>query len=151
MGTGMGVVCTCQCWTGLGSNGEVSEMNPDLHETHNTAETITWTLKDSEGNLVIFKVSPGRVLVQDGDEWHGVDKEKGRRIWKEYMDKGFRIRNKCVQHDMKKFYSAKRKQERNQKAMESISASMDDFVKSYKKQYAKKLYTDNWDKYALEA
>mgnify|MGYP003150197322 CR=1 FL=1 len=123
-------------------------MNPDFHKT---AETITWTLIDSNGNVVTFKVSPGRVLVQDGDELRGVDKEKGRRIWKEYMDKGFRVQNKCVHHDMKKFYSAKRKQERNQKAMESISASMDDFVKSYKKQYAKKLYTDNWDKYALEA
>ena len=83
-------------------------MNPDFHKT---AETITWTLKDSEGNLVRFKVSPGRVLIQDGDKWHGVDKEKGRRFWKEYMDKGFRVQNKCVNHNMKKFNRAKRREE----------------------------------------
>ena len=128
-------------------------MNPDFHKT---AETITWTLKDSEGNRVAFKVSPGRVLVQDGDEWRQVDKEKGRRIWKEYMDKGFRVQNKCVDHNMDKFYAAKRKEERNQKVMTSISKSMDKFLdeyRPYKKNVSKKkkLYTDNWDNYALEA
>jgi len=124
-------------------------MNPDFHKT---AETITWTLKDSNGNVVTFKVSPGRVLIKDGDEWRGVDKEKGRQIWKEYMDKGFRVQNKCVQHDMKKFYSAKRRaEEHNKKVMKSISDSMDDFVKSYKKQCAKKAYTEMWKNYALEA
>ena len=112
-------------------------MNPDFHKT---AETITWTLKDSEGNLVIFKVAPGRVLIQDGDEWHGVDKEKGRRFWKEYMDKGFRVQNKCINHDMEKFNRAKRREEEATKNL-----------LSYKKKCAKKLYTDNWDNYALEA
>lgn len=112
-------------------------MNPDFHETYNTAETITWTLKDSEGNLVIFKVSPGRVLVQDGDEWRGVDKEKGRRIWKEYMDKGFRIRNKCVQHDMKKFNRAKRRAEEKMKEMihyadlQEMRINPKDYYKNY--------------------
>ena len=130
-------------------------MNPDFHKT---AETITWTLKDSAGNVVTFKVSPGRVLVQDGDELRGVDKEKGRRIWKEYMDKGFRVQNKCVNHDMKKFYSAKRNEERNQKVMKSISDSMDEYLKKIHdndlqemRVNPKKLYTDNWDNYALQA
>ena len=131
-------------------------MNPDFHKT---AETITWTLKDSEGNRVAFKVSPGRVLVQDGDEWRGVDKEKGRRMWKEYMDKGFRVQNKCVDHNMDKFYAAKRKEERNQKVMKSISDSMDEYVKKIihdndlqeMRVNPKKLYTDNWDNYALQA
>ena len=118
-------------------------MNPDFHETHNTAETITWTLKDSEGNLVIFKVSPGRVLVQDGDEWHGVDKEKGRRIWKEYMDKGFRVHNKCVDHNMKKFNRAKRREEEIRKIHYADLQEM--------RVNPKKLYTDNWDNYALQA
>ena len=137
-------------------------MNPD-NFNNKTAESITWTLKDSNGNVVTFKVSPGRVLVQDGDEWRGVDKEKGRRIWKEYMDKGFRVQNKCVDHDMKKFYDAKRKEE------SSIPKHVDDYLKqymtdSYKKMSKihendlqemrinpKKLYTDNWDNYAMEA
>ena len=130
-------------------------MNPDFHKT---AETITWTLKDSNGNVVKFKVSPGRVLVEDGDEWRGVDKEKGRRIWKEYMDKGFRIQNKCVHHDMKKFHAAKRNEERNQKVMKSISDSMDEYLKKIHdndlqemRVNPKKLYTDNWDNYALQA
>ena len=132
-------------------------MNPDLHETYNTAETITWTLKDSEGNLVIFKVSPGRVLVQDGDEWHGVDKEKGRRIWKEYMDKGFRIQNKCVQHDMKKFYDAKRRKESLSKKYDVGAKAAEKEYKKVMENYKKKFhsddfYADNWDKrYALEA
>ena len=130
-------------------------MNPDFHKT---AETITWTLKDSAGNVVAFKVSPGRVLIRDGDELRGVDKEKGRRIWKEYMDKGFRVQNKCVNHDMKKFYSAKRNEERNQKVMKSISDSMDEYLKKIHdndlqemRVNPKKLYTDNWDNYALQA
>ena len=115
-------------------------MNPD-NFNNKTAESITWTLKDSNGNVVTFKVSPGRVLVQDGDEWRGVDKEKGRRIWKEYMDKGFRVQNKCIDHDMKKFNRAKRREEEAAKNL----------LSSYKKKCAKKLYTDNWDNYALEA
>jgi len=107
---------------------------------------------------VTFKVSPGRVLIEDGDELRGVDKEKGRRIWKEYMDKGFRVQNKCVDHDMKKFYASKRKEERNQKVMKSISDSMDEYLKKIHdndlqemRVNPKKLYTDNWDNYALQA
>ena len=108
-------------------------MNPDFHKT---AETITWTLKDSEGNLVRFKVSPGRVLVQDGDEWRGVDKESGRRIWKEYMDKGFRVQNKCVHHDMKKFNRAKRREEAMKQTMhyadlQEMRINPKDFYKNY--------------------
>ena len=115
-------------------------MNPD-NFNNKTAESITWTLKDSNGNVVTFKVSPGRVLVQDGDEWRGVDKEKGRRIWKEYMDKGFRVQNKCVQHDMEKFNRAKRREE------EAIHyADLQEMRVN-----PKKLYTDNWDNYALQA
>ena len=114
-------------------------MNPDY-----TAETITWTLIDSNGNVVTFKVSPGRVLVQDGDECRGVDKEKGRRFWKEYMDKGFRVQNKCVDHDMKKFYATKRKEE-------SAKEMMDAYLSSYKEQYAKKAYEEAMERYALEA
>ena len=111
-------------------------MNPDY-----TAETITWTLIDSNGNVVTFKVSPGRVLIEDGDELRGVDKEKGRRIWKEYMDKGFRVQNKCVHHDMKKFNRAKRREE------EAIHyADLQEMRVN-----PKKLYTDNWDNYALQA
>ena len=131
-------------------------MNPDSYKT---AETITWTLIDSNGNVVTFKVSPGRVLIEDGDELRGVDKEKGRRIWKEYMDKGFRVQNKCVHHDMDKFYAAKRNEEINQKVMKSISDSMDEYVKKIihnndlqeMRVNPKKLYTDNWDNYALQA
>ena len=131
-------------------------MNPDFHKT---AETITWTLKDSEGNLVKFKLAPGcSITIEDGDELRGVDKEKGRRIWKEYMDKGFRVQNKCVDHDMKKFYASKRKEERNQKVMKSISDSMDEYLKKIHdndlqemRVNPKKLYTDNWDNYALQA
>ena len=131
-------------------------MNPDVHKT---AETITWTLIDSNGNVVTFKVSPGRVLIEDGDEWRGVDKEKGRRIWKEYMDKGFRVQNKFVHNDMKKFHTARRNEERNQKVMKSISDSMDEYVKKIihdndlqeMRVNPKKLYTDNWDNYALQA
>ena len=116
-------------------------MNPDFHKT---AETITWTLIDSNGNVVTFKVSPGRVLIQDGDEWRGVDKEKGRRIWKEYMDKGFRVQNKCVQHDMKKFNRAKRREEEAMKQTIHYADLQEMRVNP------KKLYTDNWD-YALQA
>ena len=116
-------------------------MNPDFHKT---AETITWTLKDSNGNVVTFKVSPGRVLIKDGDEWRGVDKEKGRQIWKEYMDKGFRVQNKCVDHNMKKFNRAKRREE---EAMRKIHyADLQEMRVN-----PKKLYTDNWDNYALQA
>ena len=115
-------------------------MNPDFHKT---AETITWTLIDSNGNVVTFKVSPGRVLIQDGDEWRGVDKEKGRRIWKEYMDKGFRVHNKCVDHNMKKFNRAKRREEEIRKIHYADLQEM--------RVNPKKLYTDNWDNYALQA
>ena len=153
MVSGVDIVCSRKCWTGLGSNGEVSEMNTDGHETYNTAETITWTLRNENGETITFKVpSKGdKVWVSSGgtDAWHS--KESARHIWYNFIGMGYSVVNKCVHHDMKKFHDAKRKKERSKKAMESISASMDDFVKSYKKQYAKKAYTDNWDKYALEA
>ena len=132
-------------------------MNPDFHKT---AETITWTLKDSNGNVVTFKLAEFcTVTIQYGDEWRQVDKEHARRIWKEYMDRGFRVQNKCVHHDMKKFHAAKRKEERNQKVMKSISDSMDEYVKKIihdndlqeMRVNPKKLYTDNWDNYALQA
>ena len=121
-------------------------MNP---ESHKTAETITWTLKDSEGNRVAFKLAEfSTVMIQYGDnEWRQVDKEHARRIWKEYMDRGFRVQNKCVNHDMKKFHNARR----NEEVKKSISASMDKYIEKHKKIMAKKSYTDNWDNYALEA
>ena len=119
-------------------------MNPD-NFNNKTAESITWSLKDSNGNVVTFKVSPGRVLIQDGDKWHGVDKEKGRRFWKEYMDKGFRVQNKCVHHDMKKFNRAKRREE------EAMRQNIHYADLQEMRVNPKKLYTDNWDNYALQA
>ena len=89
-------------------------MNPDYYNTDNTEEFTTWTLKDSEGNIVSFKVPKYTTVVireNGGEEVRHVDKDLARRLWKEYMDRGFRISNKCVNHDMKKFYDAKRKEE----------------------------------------
>ena len=91
-----------------------------------------------------------------------MDKDRARRRWREYMDNGYRISNKCIDHDMSEFYSKKRKEERNRKAMKSIRASMDDYVKNIHdndlkemrinpKKFYKEFYKDNWDNYALEA
>ena len=88
-------------------------MNPDMP---NTAETIIWTLKDSEGNVVTFKVlnrkAPPQVVVQD--ENGAVGKYllvAGRKMWDEYIRQGFVVQNKCVNHDMDKFYEYKKEQE----------------------------------------
>ena len=135
-------------------------MNPDFHDTHNTAETITWTLKDSEGNVVTFKVlnrlAPPQVEVVENSKTEGKSGKyllaAARKMWDEYIRRGFRVHHKCINHDMKKFYDTKRTlEENNKKAMKSIHASMEDSVKSYKKQCAKKAYTEMWKNYALEA
>tara|TARA_R110002020_G_scaffold198185_1_gene399355 strand:+ start:138 stop:602 length:465 start_codon:yes stop_codon:yes gene_type:complete len=97
-------------------------LNPDFHDIHNTAEYTTWTLKDSEGNVVTFKVlnrvgKDHYVEVVENSKTKGASGKyllvAARNMWDEYIRRGFRVQNKCVSHDMEKFYDAKRKVENN--------------------------------------
>lgn len=138
-------------------------MNPEDYKNLNTTCTI-WTLNDSDGNVVVFKVpEKGSVMLVDaGGGISRMDKDRARRRWREYMDNGYRISNKCIDHDMDEFYNKKRKEERNQKAMKSIHSSMDEYVKKIHdaelqemrinpKKFYKEFYKDKWGNYALEA
>tara|TARA_R100000008_G_scaffold72651_1_gene50911 strand:+ start:210 stop:626 length:417 start_codon:yes stop_codon:yes gene_type:complete len=138
-------------------------MNTEDFDNLNTTRTV-WTLIDSDGNVVIFKVpKKGSVMLVDaGGGISRMDKDRARRRWREYMDNGYRISNKCVDYDMVEFHKTKRKEERNRKAMKSIHASMDDYVKKIHdndlkemrinpKKFYKEFYKDKWDNYALEA
>ena len=88
-------------------------MNPDIP---NTAEYTMWTLKDSEGNVVTFKVrnrtAPPQVEVMDERRRIGnYLLVAARNMWNEYIRQGFVVQNKCVNHDMDKFYDYKRERE----------------------------------------
>tara|TARA_R110001583_G_scaffold24366_1_gene88944 strand:+ start:615 stop:992 length:378 start_codon:yes stop_codon:yes gene_type:complete len=125
-------------------------MNPD-HIYNNNDHTI-WILTDADGNSVKFKVprSGNTVTISDhpGGGGYQCHKDTAREKWKSYMDKGYRLVNKMPSVNRN---SKIEKQEKKYDVMKSIHASMDDFVKSHKMKDAKKLYTDNWNKYALEA
>tara|TARA_R110002167_G_C12440577_1_gene630789 strand:- start:54 stop:446 length:393 start_codon:yes stop_codon:yes gene_type:complete len=95
-------------------------MNPDIP---NTAEYTMWTLKDSEGNVVTFKVrnrtAPPQVEVMDERRRIGnYLLVAARNMWNEYIRQGFVVQNKCVNHDMDKFHKSCRDVE-NQKGYSS--------------------------------
>ena len=139
-------------------------MNPEDFENINTTHTI-WTLIDSNGNSVTFKVpsSGNRVTITDNScGKYQCHRETARGKWNDYMKKGYHISNKCVDYDMDEFYNGKRNEERNEKVMKSISASMEEYVKKIHdndlqemrinpKKFYKEFYKDKWDNYALEA
>mgnify|MGYP003141433409 FL=1 len=139
-------------------------MNPEDFENINTTHTI-WTLIDSNGNSVTFKVpsSGNRVTITDNScGKYQCHRETARDKWNDYMKKGYHISNKCVDYDMDEFYNGKRNEERNEKVMKSISASMEEYVKKIHdndlqemrinpKKFYTEFYKDKWDNYALEA
>jgi len=116
-------------------------MNPDYYPNHKTAESITWTLKHPDGHCVTFKlVKNSNVIITNEDNYQfACIIEKARKYWKEYVGRGFVVVNKCVDHDMKKFYDMKRKQE-------EMKFSAKDELKKITKDYYKKI-----SNYALEA
>ena len=68
--------------------------------------------------------------------------EKAREKWRKLIKDGWTFDENKRKHDE---FLRKCNHTRNQKVMKSISDSMEAYVKQ------KKLYTDNWDNYALEA
>ena len=151
-------------------------MNPD-YEDKGTTDYNTWKIK--LGNVVVvFKVySYGMVEirhytdgVEDTKSICHCDKDTAREKWHSYTREGFilvgfsksrpertrrkkqRVKSAMTGYDKLKM-DAKRKEERNKDVMKSIHASMDDFVKSYKKQCAKEAYDSfkKYKNYALEA
>lgn len=125
-------------------------MNPDYYpNTHKTAEYTVWTLKDSEGHVVIFKVhnrkAPPQVSCVEVTENSKTQGRSGnyllvtaRKMWDEYIRQGFRVQNKCVSHDMKKFYDVKREQENNSDADYDWTMP----ARNYLKEYKKKMYAE---------
>lgn len=140
-------------------------MNPD-NFNNKTAESITWTLKHPDGHRVTFRVvKSSNVIITNEDNYQfACIIEKARKYWKEYVGRGFVVQNKCVNHDMKKFYDMKRKKEKDKTYSTPLPKHVDDYLKEYMSHKnihnndlqemrinPKKLYTDNWDNYALEA
>ena len=86
-----------------------------------------------------------------------MDKDRARRRWREYMDNGYRISNKCIDYDMDEFHNMKRHEERNQKVMESISDSMEEYVKKIHDNELQEMrispseFSKKMSNYALEA
>ena len=109
-------------------------MNPEDFNNIKTTHTI-WTLIDSNGNTVKFKVpsSGNRVTITDNScGKYQCHRETARDKWNYYMKKGYHISNKCVDHDMDEFHEMKRNEERNNKVMKSISDSMSKYVNENK-------------------
>jgi len=82
------------------------KVNPDFNYNKTTAST-TWTLKHPDGHVVTFKVvKNGNVIITNEDKHSfGCIVEKARKYWGEYINRGFVVYNKCVDHDMKEFHS----------------------------------------------
>ena len=92
-------------------------MNPDYYPTHKSAHSTTWTIKKG-AKVVSFKVynnSSKVCITGSGAGYDGENKTylitAARNMWNEYMRQGFRVINKCIDHDMKKFYKYKREEE----------------------------------------
>ena len=85
-------------------------MNPDYYDSDGF---IIWKIADSDGNTASFKVlDKGNVIITD--ETGGsfvVDKNNAREHWKVYMNRGFRLTNSRVIHDMGKSYNKKSRKE----------------------------------------
>tara|TARA_Y100000004_G_scaffold178184_1_gene220520 strand:- start:568 stop:978 length:411 start_codon:yes stop_codon:yes gene_type:complete len=91
-------------------------VNPDYY---NSEGYIIWKIADSDGNTASFKVlDKGNVIITD--ETGGsfvVDKNNAREHWKVYMNRGFRLTNSSIIHDMKKFHNKYRELEKMEKEL----------------------------------
>ena len=116
-------------------------MNPEDLNNLNTTRTI-WTLRDSDGNVVIFKVPDERggtvIVVDAGGDVRRINKDLARQRWKEYMDNGYRISNKCIDYAMNEFHNMKRYEEIHDNDLQEMRINPSDFYK-------------NMSNYALEA
>ena len=123
-------------------------MNPDWY---NAEESTTWTLKDSEGNVVSFKVPKHTAVVirETGEEVRHVDKDLGRQIWAEYVERGFKICDKFQHRPAKesvdklfKFKTKKLKDMIHENDLQEMRINPKDFYKKAIMEYTN---------YALEA
>ena len=92
-------------------------MNPDYYNGDEFVDGfIIWKITDSDGNTASFKVldkGNGRTVIIT-DESGGsivVDKDNAREHWKVYMNRGFRLTNSRVIHDMGKPHNKKSRKE----------------------------------------
>ena len=88
-------------------------MNPEHFDNLKTTYT-TWTLIDSDGNTVSFKVlnNGGSVTItQKSGGSFMVSREDARKHWNDYMNNGYRISNRCTNYDMDEFHKMKRFEE----------------------------------------
>ena len=119
-------------------------MNPDYYKNSNSETSTVWTISKGP-STIMFKMISGSdtILIITNDSSRSYAVETARKIWDDYIRRGFRVVNECKNHNMKNFHDAKRKEERNKEVMKSIHSSMEDFVKSYQKQYAKEVYKED--------
>jgi hypothetical protein len=131
-------------------------MNPDFQPRKTTGH-ITWTLNDSKGNVITFKVQQGNIpphlsSVEVTDENGKVGNYllvAARNMWDEYIRQGFTVQNKCIHHDMDNFYDKKRWEEKSDDVLGGHQWSK---MPEYKKQpykYKKRMMMEF--NYALEA
>jgi len=87
-------------------------MNPDFNY-NKTTESTTWTLQHTDGHVVTFKVvKSGNVIITNEDNYSfGCVVEKARKYWGEYINRGFVVLNKCINHDMEEFHKECRNRE----------------------------------------
>ena len=87
-------------------------MNPDdINGRLGDTGSTTWTLVDSEGNVVLFRSHDDLhyvTVVNAGGGVESYNRDLARLKWDEYMKKGYRIQNKCKVPAMSKFHDAKR-------------------------------------------
>jgi len=103
---------------------------------HNsTTDSTTWTLQHPDGHVVSFKVvKNGNVIITNDKRSFGCIVEKARKYWREYISRGFFVSNKCVNHDMDKFYDYKRKEEQDwdyKNSTYTVPKNIEDYLKDY--------------------
>ena len=77
-------------------------MNPEHFDNLKSSYTV-WTLIDSDGNTVLFKVPHNGDAVTITQESGGsfmTNKDDARKHWNRYMENGYRISNKSVKYDI---------------------------------------------------
>ena len=88
-------------------------MNPEHFDNLKSSYTV-WTLIDSDGNTVLFKVPHNGDAVTITQESGGsfmTNKDDARKHWNRYMENGYRISNKSINYDMDEFHKMKRLEE----------------------------------------
>ena len=130
-------------------------MNPEHFDNLKSSYTV-WTLIDSDGNTVLFKVPHNGDAVTITQESGGsfmTNKDDARKHWNRYMENGCRISNKSTKYESTKYDVDSDMESMFKKSLEIHENDLAEMRIDPKKFYKEMLGRENYEysNYALEA